>query len=61
MKDNDIIFALRVDDIQQEANNYLGRKLNKEELEKFSNLLSDGMGETISPIYAAIFDVIKNG
>lgn len=56
-----ILYSICEEDVQNEAQCYLGRKLTGDELKIVVDMLSDGIGETISPIYNEIFNRIKNG
>ena len=50
-----ILFAITVEDVQHEAMEILGRKLNDEELSTAGKYLSYGIGESIGIIYNTIF------
>lgn len=57
---NSIIYSICVEDIQDQAQIYLGRHLTQDELKVFEDQLSDGLGETISPIFNEIFSGFQN-
>jgi hypothetical protein len=59
-KNTDVVYSITVDDLQDEAASYLGRTLTTDEIIVIQDLLSDGMGETISFIYDAIFSELPN-
>jgi hypothetical protein len=50
-----ILFAITVEDVQREAMEILGRKLNDEEISKTEKYLSYGIGESIGIVYNTIF------
>ena len=56
-----IIYSICEEDVQNESLFYLGRLLTQDELKVFEDMLSDAIGETISPIYHTIFQEIQNG
>ena len=56
-----IIYSICEEDVQNESLVYLGRLLTQDELKVFEDMLSDAIGETISPIYHTIFQEIQNG
>lgn len=56
-----ILYSICEEDIQNEAQYHLGRALTENELEIVADMLSNGIGETISPIYHEIFNAIQHG
>ncbi|MDR2756481.1 MAG: hypothetical protein LBC20_12310 [Planctomycetaceae bacterium] len=59
-KNTDLVYSITVNDLQNEAASCLGRTLTTNEIIVIQDLLSDGIGETISFIYDAIFSELPN-
>ncbi|MDR1984835.1 MAG: hypothetical protein LBQ28_08435 [Prevotellaceae bacterium] len=55
MNDDGILYAITIEDLQYEAMENLGRKLNEEEIEIARKAFSWGLGETNHIIYNTIF------
>lgn len=55
LADNEILFTITKEDLQEEAFHYLGRKMNKEEYAKAKKLLEFGVGENLRHTYWGIF------
>ena len=53
--ENEILFTITKDDLQEEANHYLGRSMNEEEYVKAKKLLEFGIGENLKYTYWGIF------
>ncbi len=53
--DNEILFTITKEDLQEEAFHYLGREMNEEEYVKAKKLLEFGVGENIRHTYWGIF------
>lgn len=60
MKNNDIIYSICVEDIQNEALNEVGEKLNKDELSLAIKLLQYSLGENMIILYKNLFKEVKN-
>ncbi len=63
MKNEEILFAIRVEDVQFEALEKIGRKLSDEELDIAKDGLEWGLLTDIDSVYGAIFEemiVVKN-
>lgn len=52
---DEIVFAIKRADLQEEANYYLGREMNEEEYLRAKKLFEFGIGENIRFIYREIF------
>lgn len=59
IRQNDVVYAICEEDIQNEAEERLGRKLTEEELLGTVDRLSDGIGESLHFIYNAVFEDLK--
>ncbi|MBQ7389292.1 MAG: hypothetical protein IJW01_07980 [Paludibacteraceae bacterium] len=59
MKNNDIIYSICVEDIQNEALNEVGEKLNKDELSLAIKLLQYSLGENMIILYKNLFKEVK--
>jgi hypothetical protein len=55
INEKQILYAITVEDVQCEAMEILGRKLNDEEILVTEKYLSYGIGESIGIIYNTIF------
>ncbi len=53
---NSIIYSLCIEDLQNDANIYLGRNLNEDEIIKACKKLQFGLGENLTYIYSTIFN-----
>jgi hypothetical protein len=57
---NQIVYAITIEDVQDESLNKIGRTLNEEEIDFASKALNMGIGTSIGIIYNTIFkEVIK--
>jgi len=57
---NEIVFAITVEDLQNEANEKIGRKLNDDEIEVAKKGLEFGLLTDIDSVYNTIlFEMIK--
>jgi hypothetical protein len=56
---SEIVYSICVEDIQNEAQMHIKRELDDEELERAIKLIDYGIGESMFPIYGAIFDEIN--
>jgi|YelNatPaOPRAMG01_1025707.scaffolds.fasta_scaffold297067_2 hypothetical protein len=53
--ENEILFTITKEDLQEEAIHYLGREMNEEEYAKAKKLLEFGVGENLRYTYWGIF------
>jgi hypothetical protein len=53
--DNEILFTITKEDLQEEAIHYLGREMDEEEYAKAKKLLEFGIGENLRHTYWGIF------
>lgn len=53
--ENEILFSITKEDLQDEANHYLGRNMNEEEYAKAKKLLEFGIGENLRHTYWGVF------
>lgn len=53
--ENEILFSITKADLQEEAEHYLGRKMNEEEYAQAKKLLEFGAGENFRHTYWGIF------
>lgn len=60
-EDNEIVYSITKTEFQEQAELYLGRQMNSQELFKAMSLLSICMTESIGYIYSTVFDLlVKN-
>ncbi|MDR3236490.1 MAG: hypothetical protein LBT48_07205 [Prevotellaceae bacterium] len=59
MKENNIVYAITEEDVQHEAIEQIGRKLNEEEMLLFTKRLHYGIGENMLFIWSAVFEEFK--
>jgi hypothetical protein len=56
--ENEILHEITLGDLQFEAQRYIGRKLNKTELNKARKYLQISFGEAYGMIFSAVFDIL---
>jgi hypothetical protein len=54
-----LVYKLTIGDLQMEAQERLGRLLNDDEISRAGKILEFGLGETISPVYDSIFEILR--
>ena len=58
--DNEVLYIITKNDLQEEAEHYLGREMDEEEYSKAKKLLEFGIGENLIYTYWSIFFLILN-
>ena len=56
--ENEILHEITLEDLQFEAQRYLGRKLNGENLNKAKKYLQISVAEAHDMIFSAVFDIL---
>lgn len=57
-EDNEIVYSITKTEFQEQAEIYLGRQMNNQELLKAMSLLSMCMTESIGYTYSTVFDLL---
>lgn len=57
---NEILLTITKEDLQEEANHYLGRNMNDEEYQKAKKLFEYGIGENMSLVLQEVFYELLN-
>ncbi|GHT81792.1 hypothetical protein FACS189467_6400 [Bacteroidia bacterium] len=58
MDKNTVIYQLTEEDLQTEAQERIGRELTEDEVIRATDILKDGLGETMQYTYNGVFEVI---